>query len=645
MVTSLMLLLAVAAAGLAVGRVLRLPPVVAYLLAGVLAGSAGLGAVAQQEGLEELAELGVALLLFGVGIEFPADAFRRTVPRMLAGGASQIAISIGVTAVLFRALAVPWPAAILVGFLVSLSSTALVFKLYADEGGVDTPYGAAATGLLLFQDLALVPMILLVPVLAGPAESAFPAAVAALLRATVAVGALLLLARTALPRLLELVARARTPELFPLVALLIAFCTAFGATQLGLSFPLGMFLAGLALSESPYAHQVFAELLPLRDAFVALFFTSVGLLVQPSFVVANPTVVLAMLAAVALKGLVCGLVVTSIWQSARSGLMSGLALAQIGEFSFVLSREGSKAGLLTDGLGQAFLGAAVVSMAATPFLMRAGRLLARAGSGTPGVASGPTDHVLVVGYGTTGQAIARVLRETGLPFTAVDLDPDQVRLGQREGIPVRFGDASRRAVLEASGGAHARAAVVAVRDPVATRRIVSLLRQINSHGRILVRAHRVTELDDLERLGANEVIPAEFEASIELFVRLLMHLGVPRNVVRIQESLIRLEHYRALRGGETSTNLLVEARRLIRAGVLETVEIVPGSPACGRTLAEIELRSRSGATVLNLVRNDRPMPSPDGATRLDAGDLLVLYGSHEAIDRALELLDPHGPSA
>lgn len=640
-----MLLLAVAAAGLAVGRLLRLPAVVAYLLAGVAAGAAGLGVVAQQEGLEELAELGVALLLFGVGIEFPADVFRRTVPRMLAGGASQIAISIGVTAVLFRALAVPWPAAIFIGFLVSLSSTALVFKLYADEGGVDTPHGTAATGLLLFQDLALVPMMLLVPVLAGPGEDVFPAAVAALGRATVAVGALLLLARAVLPRLLDLVSRARTPELFPLVALLIAFSTALGATRLGLSFPLGMFLAGLALSESPYAHQVFAELLPLRDAFVALFFTSVGLLFQPSLVVANPGGVLVMLAAVGLKGVVCGLVVALLWRSTRSGFLSGLALAQIGEFSFVLSREGTAAGLLDEALGQAFLGAAAASMAATPFLARAGRLLARVGASSPSGAAGPLDQVLVVGYGTTGQAIARVLRETRLPFTAVDLDPEQVRLGRQEGIPVRFGDASRRAVLESAGGAHARAAVVAVRDPVATRRIVSLLRQINAHVRILVRAHRVTELDELERLGANEVIPAEFEASIELFVRLLTHLGVPRNVVRIQESLIRLGHYRALRGGEASTNLLEEARRIIRAGVLETVEVVPGSLACGRTLGETELRARSGATVLNLVRNDQPLPSPDASTRLEAGDLLVLYGSHEAIDRALELLEPPRPPA
>jgi CPA2 family monovalent cation:H+ antiporter-2 len=640
MVASLLSLLAVAAAGLAVGRALRLPPVVAYLVAGVVAGPAGLAVVAQREGIEELAELGVALLLFGVGIEFSLQPLRRALRRMLTAGALQVLVSTIVTALLFRALAAPWPTAIFIGFLVSLSSTALVFKLYADEGSINAPHGEAAAGVLLFQDLALVPMMLLVPVLAGSSEGVLSGAGVAVVQALLAVGGLLVLARTALPRLLALVARTRTPELFPLVALLIAVGTAFGATSLGLSFPLGMFLAGLALSESPYSHQVFAELLPLRDAFVAVFFTSVGLLFRPMLVAADPSGFLLMLGAVVLKGLVCGTVVAIVWRSGRLGVVSGFALAQIGEFSFVLSREGTEVGLLAEGLGQAFLGAAVVSMAATPFLIRAGRALAAAGAERPGASAGPPDHVVVVGYGTTGQAIAHVLRETNLPFTAVDLDPRQVERGKGEGIPIRFGDASRRAVLESMGAADARAAVVAVRDPIATRRIVSLLRQLNPRARILVRAHRVTELDELERLGATEVVPAEFEASIELFVRLLMHLGVARNVVRIQESLIRLGHYRALRGGPVSTSLLDEARHIIRAGLLETVEVLPGSPACERTLGEIEFRARTGATVLNLVRNDQPIPSPDAATRLEPGDLLVLYGSHQAIDRALELLEP-----
>jgi CPA2 family monovalent cation:H+ antiporter-2 len=250
--------------------------------------------------------------------------------------------------------------------------------------------------------------------------------------------------------------------------------------------------------------------------------------------------------------------------------------------------------------------------------------------------------VLVIGFGTTGHAVGRVLRETGLPFVGADMVSEVVEAARREGMPVLFGDASRRAVLEAMGAARARAAVVAVGDPGATRRIVSLLRQMNDSMRVLVRVRRVNEVEELERLGADEVIPSEFETSIELFVRLLTHLGVPRHVVRVQESLIRLDHYNALRGVGTTPELLAETRKLVMGGILETAQVMKGSEADGRTIGELELRGRTGATLLSVVRNERPLAAPDGSTRLEAGDLVVLYGSHEAIDRALRLLEPRG---
>ena len=325
-------------------------------------------------------------------------------------------------------------------------------------------------------------------------------------------------------------------------------------------------------------------------------------------------------------------------------MLTGFGLAQIGEFSFVLARQGGAAGVISRDLEQTFLGAAIVTMAATPFLMRLGRRLALVGAAEPGAGGAPElrDHVLVIGYGVTGQAVARVLRETGVPFVAVDMVTDVVEAGRREGIPVRFGDASRRAVLEEMGAERARAAVVAVGDPAATRRIVSCLRQTNASARILVRARRVGEIAELERLGADEAIPSEFETSIELFVRLLTHLGVPRHVVRVQESLIRLDHYQALRGVGATPDLLAQARKLIVGGILETAQVMKGSLAAGKTLAELDLRRRTGATVLSVVRNEQPLPTPDGPTRLEAEDLVVLYGPHEAIDRALEMLEPAG---
>jgi len=635
-------LLAVAATGLLAGQALRLPAVVAYLVTGIVFGPAGLGWVAHSTAIERLAEIGVALLLFGIGIEFSLERLRHILPRMVTSGALQVTITTAVTAVLFRALGTALPAAILVGFLVSLSSTAIVFKLYDERDEIDTPQGLAAAGILLSQDLALVPMMLLVPVLAGPGEGVAAAAGLALLQALLALAALLVLARAALPRVLALVARTGTPELFPLAAFVLALGTALAAAQLGLSLPIGAFLAGLALSGSRYAHQVFAELLPLRDAFVAIFFASVGMLVEPWAIVDAPGLLAGMLGGVLCKGLVIAAIVGAVWRSWRLAILTGLGLAQIGEFSFVLAREGAAAGLVPPGVEQALLGAAILSMGATPFLLGLARRLGATGgeAARPGRAAGLRDHVLVIGYGTTGQAIARVLRETGIPFVAVDMLSDAVEAGRREEMPVRFGDVSRRAVLDQIGAGSARAAVVALGDPAATRRVVAMLRQGNATVRILVRARRVTEIAELERLGADEVIPGEFESSIELFVRLLTHLGVPRHVVRVQESVIRLGHYQALRGVGATPELLAQTHAIVMGGILETAQVMRGSEAAGRTLAELDLRRQTGATVLSIVRADGPLPTPDGPTRLETGDLVVLYGPHVAIDRALRLLEP-----
>lgn len=635
-------LLAVATAGLLLGRAFRVPAIAAYLLGGVLAGPGGFGWVAQSDALEQLSEIGVALLLFGIGIEFSLDRLRRRIVPMVVTGALQVVLTIGVAAVLFEALGVARSSALFLGFLVSLSSTAIVFELYSESGELDAPQGEAAAGILLFQDLALVPMMLLVPVLVHPTEQTGMKAGLALARALVVVGALLFLTRAVLPRLLGLVARARTPELFPLAALVIAFGTALAAHRFGLSLPIGAFLAGLALSGSAYGHQVFAEVLPLRDAFVAVFFTSMGMFFQPSGLLDEPLLVATMLGVVLVKGALVGAVVHLVWRSARLGVAVGFALAQIGEFSFVLSREGVGTGLLSPAHEQAFLAAAVLSMAITPALLRLGRRLV-AWEPEPSAAEAPLpprDHVLILGHGTTGQAIARVLREASIPFLAVDFSAPVVELARREGLPIRFGDVSRRGVLERLGAAQARAAVVTVGEPAATRRAVALLRQLNPSFCVLVRAQRVSEIAELERLGATEVIPSEFETSIELFVRLLTHLGVPRHVARVQESLIRLDHYQALRGAGRSPELLAQAHRLIAGGILETAQVMERSAACGRTILELELRKRTGATVLSIVRDERPVQPVTGETRLEAGDLLVLFGPHETLDRALALFTP-----
>lgn len=635
-------LLAVACTALVLGKLLRVPSMTATLLAGVLAGPGGFGLVRASHGVEQLAELGVSLLLFGVGAEVSFDRLRRNLGRKTGAGAVQVLLSVAVGAGVFALLGVPTPTAIVVGFLVSLSSTALVFKLLAESQELEAPHGRAAAGILLFQDLALIPMMLLLPALAGPQQNALAAVAMALGRAAIALLAILVFARMLLPRVVEAAAHSRIHELFAPLSLLVAFGASLSAQWLGLSLPLGAFIAGLALSGTPYAHRIFAELLPLRDVFVVLFFTSVGMLCIPSQALAQPALLLAMIAAVMAKTVVCGTVMGTLWRSTSVAIVGGAALGQIGEFSFVLAREAAGRELLPATLEQAFLTTAVASMALTPLLVAVARRLSewRAETGAGDVATPARVDVVLVGCGATGRAVANVLRATSIPFLVIEVDPPLARTLAQQGLPVRNGDATRRALLEKAGAGSCRAFVVAVSDPAATRRIVSLARRLNPHAAILVRAHRVNEIPALQAIGATEVIPAEFEASIELFVRLLTRLGIPRHVARVQEGIIRLGNYQALRGAVSASSLSPEIERLIRGGIIEQAEVLEGSQACGRTIGELQVRSRTGAAVLTIVRGDAPIANPGPEVRLEAGDLLVLYGPHAAIAGALDLLEP-----
>jgi len=638
---SLVVLLAVAGVGITLGRRVGVPPIVAYVLTGLAVGPSGLGWVPQSEIIEHLAELGVALLLFGIGIELSLDLLGRDAGRLLTAGVLQILGSILLAFGFVRVVGWNPMAAVVAGMVVSLSSTAIVFRLHQERGSVGDPPARAAAGILLLQDLVLVPMILLVPALAAPEKGVVIPLLAALGEAALALGGLVIVARIALPRLLEQIARAGVPELFSIASLVVAFGTALAAVRLGLSLPVGAFLAGLALSGSPYAQQVFAELLPLRDAFVAVFFTSVGMLLVPASLWDAPATMGVLAAAVAGKGLLVAGLVAVLWRSVSIGLRTGFALAQVGELAFVLIAQALAAGVLAPSEGQALLAIGVVTMVATPMLMGVGERLARIGSDADRVPSTErVGHVLVVGFGETGSAVARVLRETGLRFEAVDAEYARVAAARAEGLPIHLGDATRRGVLAELGAAQARVAVVAVSSVPTTRRIVSMLRRMNPNLRIVVRARRVAEIQDLEAHGADEVIPSEFETSIEIFARVLGHLGVPRHVVRLQEAVLRAEHYRALRGFGTNADALEKAARVIEAGVLETAMVQEGSAVVGRSLGETRLRETTGANVISIVRGDRPVPAPGASTRLEAGDLVVLHGAHEAVAAALRFFDP-----
>jgi CPA2 family monovalent cation:H+ antiporter-2 len=428
-------------------------------------------------------------------------------------------------------------------------------------------------------------------------------------------------------------------------------------SRLGFSLALGAFLAGLIISESEYSHQVVAEILPLRDVFNSLFFVSVGMLLDLSEVGRHFGLILGLgVGVLVVKALIAGVVTVWLGYGARIALIVGLSLAQVGEFSLVLAGVGRELQLLQGALFHIFLGAAILTMLVTPLMIEFGPRLAvhvpqvripgslrrmRMKAGEAEIAVEPMrGHVIVVGYGVNGSNVSRVLRSTGIPFVVLELSGAAVQEGRGRDHPVVFGDAARTEILEAHGIERASMLVVGIADQTATRRIVRVARGLNPGLHILVRTRAVTEVDELRRLGANEVIPEEFETSIEIASRILDRFHAPRNIVRAQRRILRDEGYGIFRSADAHARPTYDRiAEILEAALTETFLVTKESAAAGRTLAELDLRQRTGgAAVIAVVREGKAQTGPPPDLRLQPNDNLVLVGSHAALEKASLLL-------
>lgn len=631
---------------------LGLPAIVGFLLAGVVIGPHGLKLVSDVATVGTIANIGVIILLFTIGLEMSLAEIASVRGYAIWAGLLQILLTIALVAALGVHFGAPPAVALFYGFLVANSSTAVILKILSERGESDALHGRIATGMLVIQDLSLIPMVLLIPSLGSPASISASILLAALGKALFAVCVIVLAARYALPRLLHHIALVKNREIFTLFVLFVSLGTAWLSSEFGISLALGAFIAGLLLSESEYSHQMVSDLLPLRDCFSGIFFISVGMLLDVGFVTADIPMHLATLAALfVVKAGVIVLIFRLLYGSLRLGLVIGMSFAQMGEFSFVLAEAGREHGLLTETGGQMFLTASILSLMATPFLIqwshRLGFGLERAvrePAGAPD-ANGPDEspdagHVIVVGYGLNGQNLTRVLKEVGIRYQILDMDPSVARAARIAGEPIFFGDATRPEILHRLGIGRARVLVVAVSDPVATARIVAQARGVKPELSIIVRTRYVAEIDRLYRLGANQVIPEEFETSVEIFSRVLREYHLPRNLVSLQVDLIRKEHYGALRGLRLEGKRLDELSQYLAGTTTDTVLILDGSPAAGKSLEESELRSRSGVTVIAVVRDGQSIHNPPADFRLAPGDVMVLLGSHKDLDQATEILSP-----
>jgi len=646
-----------------VGR-LRLPPVVGFIATGVVIGPGGFGLVRDPVLVHALAEFGVMSLLFTVGLEFSRRDLRKLGRVAFVAGSLQVLLTVVVVGGVLL-IAGQHPArALFFGVLVSLSSTALVLKILTDRVELMSPHGRVVTAALIFQDLMVLPFAIVVPQLgrwfsgAPGADTPSPARTVISL---VLVGLAFVVARRAAPWLLSRASRTHSREAFLFGVVLVVLGSAYLTSIAGLSLALGAFLAGLILAESDLKSQIAADVLPFRDTLASVFFITVGMLLEPRLLLEQPALVLAStIGLVGVKALVA--VVALRWARVpwRVALAGGMTLAQVGEFSFVLAQAGGPSGLLGTLGGQAFYAGAVFSLVLTPWLVsqapewamrlqiqRAGRRSALATNSD--VSDAPhsvllSGHVVIAGFGLNGRNLSRVLRSVRLPHLIVDLDPESLRTGVEQGSHAMVGDITNPLIQGQAGVPRARVLVIALSDPAATRHACQVARQHSRDVFILVRTRYVAEIDELHRLGANQVIPEEFETSIEIFTAVLRHFHVPMNVVQAQIQLLREERYSLLRGLKLPGSVIEQLETILQQGTCDTFLLLQHSPAIGKTLAEAGLRGEGGPEAVAVVRGGHALTQLDDELQLRVGDILVLTGTHAEMERLFQRLGPPSPT-
>ncbi len=637
----------------------KLPLLVGLMLTGMAIGPYGLGLVADVAGIEMLAEIGVMLLLFTIGLEFSLARLREMKRLVLVGGGLQVILTVaavtGASILFGRGMG----QAIFFGFLVAMSSTAIVLKTYVERNEVDSPHGRAAIGILLFQDISIVFMMLAIPLLGGQDIVSFTSIILQLGGSLLAMVLIVVGAWLIIPRFLNRVVVLKSPEVLLLTVVLLCLGMSWVTSYFGLSLALGAFIAGVVLADTDYNHQVTAEILPFRDVFNSVFFVSIGILLSLATLWENvATVIVLVLGLTTLKALIVWSIIRLLGFPQRVATITALGLAQIGEFSFILAKSGQPAGLLPDSDYQTFLAASIISMIATPFLIGAaprigyfiqnllkdGKTLEIDNSEEDDIhltsSGGLQQHVIIVGYGLNGRNLARVLRSVGVPYVILEVNAVAVRDAKAKGEKINFGDSTRREVLIHAGIDNAWALVLAMSDPHAARRTVDQAHKLNDKLHIIVRTRYVSEITELFGLGANEVIPEEFETSIEIFSRVLHRYGISRNVIEGQIEKIRRQGYEMLRSPSLPPLKMEDANVALDAASTETIRIENDSPVAGKNLGELDLRGKSGATVIAVLRDGQTKISPGANYRLAAGDTVVLLGSPKKLDRAKVIFKP-----
>ncbi|MCX7981388.1 MAG: cation:proton antiporter [Syntrophales bacterium] len=652
-----LLLEIIAILGLSVGVIyvcqrLNLPALVGFLVTGMILGPGGLRLIPDSHSVQALAEIGVVLLLFSVGLEMSVMDLVRLRKKVLLFGSLQV----GVTLLLFALGAYLFHMgtrdSILLGFLISLSSTAVVIKILQDRAELETPHGNATLGILIFQDLAVVPMMLSIPFIAGATTISVPSIILFVGKIVVVLGAIFLLSQWIVPKLLFQVAQAKSRELFIISVLVLCLSVAWITNEIGLSLALGAFIAGIIISNSEYSHQALGNVLPFRDVFTSFFFVSVGMLFNLQFLFENPFALLGFtIMVVVAKSAIAALVVLAMGHSLRMALLVGLALGQVGEFSFVLANSARTYGILGSDIHQMFLGVSVLTMAMTPFVIEHSSafvdvmmklpLPKRIKRGVYPVRRSEKkerkDHLIIIGYGFNGRNLAKAARRAQIPYVVIEMNPTVVKEERKRGEEIYYGDATQEAILLHAGIRSARAVAVVINDPAAARRITHAVRRLNEKAYLLVRTRYLTEIKPLQDLGADDVIPEEYETSVAIFSRILEKYLLPREEIERMVNDIRSDSYRLLRTYSPERKSVDSLKFYLPNVEIVSFRVDKDSPLVGKSLLETEMRKKYGVTLLALRRGEEVFSNPPAEVTFCGDDVLFVVGPNTKIEEVRKL--------
>lgn len=630
---------------------ITLPPILAYLVAGIVAGPQALALITSPEQVALVAELGIVFLLFSLGLEFSIPKLVAMRHLVFGVGSAQVLITLILVMLASFFMAGSWSAAFVIGSAFALSSTAVVIKTLNEKGLTQTKRGQVAIGILLFQDIAVVPFLIAIPLLTGSGADMLSAILLALAKGSVVVVILLSVGKWVLPKVFNEVAQVRTDELFVLTAILVTVMAGTLTSFFGLSMALGAFLAGMMLSESQYKHQLEADIRPFRDILMGLFFISVGMQLDVTVIVRHWLWILAGLATLlVVKTIVIKQLAVVSGENRKDGWGAGLMLFQMGEFGFVLVALAQQYNIFDPDLASALVAIGVISMAVTPTVItkhgeitdRIDKLLGKYEgdnfeSETPEFQSELYDHVVICGFGRVGQTVSRFLKSEAVPFVALDVDPVRVAEAQAAGENVQFGHARDKAILEAACADNAKLIVITFGDIARTQMVISNLKEMGTKARVMVRTKTDQHLKEILQEGADQVVPEALEGSLMLVSQVLFESGVPMSRVLRRIRKERENRYGKLHGfypGDT-TEVTADRRDLLE--YIHAVAIPEDAYAVGKNIAHFEFERRR-VEVVGLRRNGEELSNPEPLTVIKAQDTIIIKGKPRRVERVERVL-------